>query len=395
MAGFPPIDQLYYENPSLRLGGWIAFVLKRLGRGQATLDIVPGRTGYTRIRCHHFPSLSELSQFLRQDHNSTYYYRGQTSRYAVTYRGTIARLAEAFPDLSPLGITFESLLPSLFRQELTADDPDWGTYVYPTPLDTIPSAVRAIAHTDYEPLRVLLSDFLLELRLLAVNNLLIRLGADPRGGLPDRAPLTNVCQKLGQIISLAQHYEFTSSMIDITKDPDAAVWFASHTWSGHTLKLDNTDGVIYRFRNDNDEINLALNKELMAETPAQLAIFSAGLLGLTDISTLSDDFGLRPSRQSGGSLMGLENSIVFQTLDVYDAYEVFTFPLESVSGTETDLSKADLCPENDPVTTIFTRGYADKRHPLTPEELSSLARAVGLSAHDCGILFRARSERLI
>lgn len=395
MGGFPPIDRLYYENPSLRVGGWMAYVLKHFEQGRPHLNIVPGETSYTRIPCQPFDSLSSLAQYLSESHQDSHYYRGQTKRYRVTYRGAISKLAEAFPELSPVAITIESLMPSLFRQAVGTDDPNWDGYVYPTPLDAISPAVRAIVKSRHDPLRTLLADLLKDLELAAVNNLLIRLGADPRGGLPDRVALTNVLPKLLTLISLSQHYEFSSCMIDITKDPEAAVWFASHTWSGEVLRGPNAYGVIYRFRKNNKEINRVLHKELMTETPAQLAIFGAGLFGLVDISDLPDRFGLRPRKQAGGSIMGLENSVVLHMLDWYDAYEVLTFPLGSVTGTETQLAKSDLCPPQDPATEVFRPELANQCSSILADELAHIAKRLGLSSHDCGVLRRARSMALI
>jgi len=257
----------------------------------------------------------------------------------------------------------------------------------------IAPAIRAISQSDHEGLRELMGQFLMDLRLLAVNNFLIKQGVDPRGGLPERIPLTNIAKKLTTLVSLSQHYEFGSCMIDITNDPDVAIWFASHSWSGELTVSDDQYGVVYRF--NADAINTALQKELLAETSAQLAIFNAGLLGLVDISHDSNAFGLRPLRQAGGSIMGLENSVALYILDVYSALEVFTFPLATVSGNESSHSKNDLVPEDDPLVKVFDVEFKKNAAPLTDVELGKVATEVGLSAEDAGILQRARVQCLI
>jgi hypothetical protein len=394
MAGFPPIDRLYYENPSIRLGGFLAFVLKHFEDGRPAFNLVPGESRYARAYYQRFSSLDEFSPFLRESHDpNKHCYRGQTKRRRVAYRGAIKRLSEAFPELSPLTITFESLIPSLFRSVLLGDTANWEGCRYPSPLDTIVPAIRAVADSGHEALRRLLADFLMDLRLVAVNNLLIRLGADPRGSLPEQFPLTNVSKKLATLVSLSQHYEFGSCMIDITSNPDVAVWFASHSWSGEPVTLQGQDGVVYRFHAD--KINKALHKELMAETPAQLAIFATALLGLVDIGCLPEAFGLRPRRQYGGSIMGLENSVAMYIMDVYEAIETFTFPLSTVTGKETALTKEDLAPPDDPVASVFNPQYRHDVTPLTADELARLAKGLGLSQDDAGVLYRARSEHLI
>lgn len=394
MGGFPPIDELYYENPSLRLGGLLAFALTRFEHGKPRFNLVPGESPYAGAHYRRFSSLEELVSYLRESQDSRrHYYRGQTKRRRITYLGAIEKLAEAFPELSPLAITFESLVPSLFRSAIVGETADWKRYVYPSPLDAIVSAMRAIADCELEELRRLLAEFLMDLRLVAVSNSLIRLNTDPRRGLPETLPLTNISMKLANLVSLSQHYEFGSCMIDITSDPDVAAWFASHSWSGETATFQSQDGVVYRFHADT--INKAFHKELMVETPAQLAIFSTGLLGLVDIGHLPEAFGMRPRRQAGGSIMGLENSVALYILDVYKAMEVFTFPLGSVTGKETRLTKEELAPPGDPVASVFKPQYRQDISPLTADELARLARRLGLSSDHAGVLHRARTERLI
>lgn len=390
---FPPIDRLYYENPSIRLGGFLAFALKEYEGDSPRFNLIPGESSYARAQHQHFDALGELSEFLRESHAEPYYYRGQTKRRRVTYRGRVETLARAFPHLSPLSVTFESLIPSYFRSLLEGETANWKGYSYPSSIDMIAPTVRAIARSDHEGLRELLGQFLMDLRLLAVNNLLIRQGSDPRGGLPERIPMTNITTELATLVSLSQHYEFGSCMIDITNDPDVAIWFASHSWSGVPTVIDGQYGVVYRF--NADAINAALQKELLAETSAQLAIFNAGLLGLVDISHHSDAFGLRPLRQAGGSIMGLENSMALYILDVYGALEVFTFPLATVSGNESSRSKDDLAPEDDPLVKVFDVEFQKNAGPLTDVELAKVATEIGLSADDGGILQRARIQCLI
>jgi hypothetical protein len=372
----------------------MAFALKHFEKSTPRFNIVPGESEYARAKCRHFNSLAELAEIIRQEHEPDDYYRGQVRRYRASYYGSIDKLAEAFPGLSPLTIAFESLVPTLFRPVLAANPPDWDSFAYPTPLETITGVVRSIAASAHDALRQLLREVFSELELLSVNNLLITLGADPRGGLPVRVPSTNVCPKLAQLVSLSQHYEFTSSMTDITKDPDVAIWFASHSWSGDIPRDPSVRGVIYRFRAP-DEVNRAFTKELFTETGAQLQIFRKGLFGLVDISQLPVELGMRPRNQAGGSLMGLENSVVMHILDAYDAFEVFTFPMTSVTGTETGLPRAVLCPPDDEVFTALNPNAAQNHPPISADELRNIARQLAMSEHSCGVLFRARSMALI
>lgn len=392
MAGFPPVDQLYYEHPSLRLGGFLAYALEHYESGLPQFNLIPGESRYAQVRHQRFASLTELSGFLRASHQDRHYYRGQTTRRRVTYSGRVEKLVEAFPALDPLSITFESLVPTLFRSQIAAGTGHWERYRYPTPLDTLTAAVRAIARSDHEEMRNLLAEFLMELRFVAVGNLLVQMGFDPRGGRPQRVPLSNLGTTFAKLVSLSQHYEFASCMIDITSNPDVAVWFATHSWSGEPVVGDR-EAVVYRF--DADAVNAALQKELLAETPAQLAIYSTGFIGLVDIGHLSPAFGLRPQRQFGGSILGLENSSALYVMDVHCAIEVFTFPVASGPRTQVFQSKEELAPTGDPLLKVFDPAFRDNTVSLTAIELASIAREIGLSGEDAELLERARAQRLI
>jgi hypothetical protein len=396
VAGYPPVDKLYYESPSLRIAGFIASVLEKAGSNK--FNVVPGKSTLCRISPKHFDSLRELAQYLRGNHQESMYYRGQTKRYETTYNGRIDTLAQAFPKLVSLEVTFESMIPSLFRPLTKYHNPDWDSYTYPKLLDQIAPAVRAVFNCSYDPIRGLLSKYFKELvnePAFLTRALLARLGF-AKVPLPATltAPMTNISKTLLQLISISQHYEYGSTMVDITQNVDVAVWLASHHWSGDKVGSEAEGvGAIYRFNSAN--INACLTKELENETRASLAISASGLLGVADISDLDKEFGLRPKAQSGGSILGMENSIVYMLLDVYEAMEVFTFPWSSVTGAETPIDKADLCPSGDPLTNVFSPRYMDSKEPISNEELTGFLSEEGFSSDEKGIILRARQMDLI
>ncbi len=396
MAGYPLVDKLYYESPSIRIGGFVAYVLKLSNSNR--LNILPGRSKFCTIPFKHFESLQELANYLKQEHRVSVYYRGQTRRYQATYQGHIKALAEAFPELTPLEITFENMVPSLFRPILIPEYPDWDNFLYPRTLDSIAPAVRAIIKCKYEPVRNLLKAYFQELignPEFLIRPLCAHLGAIVPLPSELTAPMTNISKTLLQLISISQHYEYGSIMTDITSNVDVAAWFASHEWSSGERAVGRVEdsGVIYRFNAGN--INRHMNKELENETPAAPAISASGLLGIADISNLGDEFGLRPKRQYGGSILGTENSIVNFLFDVCEGLEVFTFPLNSTTGKETQKNKVELCPSQDPLVNVFDPMNMHLKEPIKEQELTHFLENEKFTKDEIGVILRARKMNLI
>lgn len=366
MTGFPPTDAVYYENPSLRIGGLIAYTLhQEVLRGNspcidisATSPCLPlfRREPYLRQAA----SLAELCESLRKEHTARYWYRGQTSQHTCAYSGKVRRLAEAFPQLDTLRIRFENWVPSSFRGVMK----DWSKYEHVTSLDHVAPAFRAVARCTDKQLRNMLADgfrpFINETPWIALT-LGFRVSGETRGtGLP---------QGLLNFIALSQHYEYQSTMVDVTKNVDVAAWFASHKWlQDEPIRSKDGVGVIYRF--DRVKLNECLAKELLAQTAAAQRIRDVSLLGFADISGLDGSFAPRAFLQEGGSLFGFENSIATLMVFAYEAVEVFVFQHENTEGDETSVSRwDDLCPQSDPLRQIFDTVNKPPSQPISAEEL--------------------------
>lgn len=381
MPGFPPIDRLYYENPTLRYGGLMAFFSHLYEQGRPHLNFVPGCSPYAIADINRFDCLSDVLTYLKSTHSIGRYYRGQSQRYTVTYSGQI----EAISKEVPLTITFESLRPSFFRA--LGNDPDWNTFMYPKPVDTVAPILRNIARCSYDPLRTLAVNFLRQCRIMALSNLVASMGG--RLGGAGTVSDTNLSHLLVLMISLAQHYEIPSYMIDITHDPEIAIWFASHRWSGEFISNREGDGVVYCF--SGDKLNESIYKELATEAPASLAIYVASLFGLADLAELPAECGMRPIRQRGGSVFGFENSVIWQFLNSSHVSEIVTFPLQSISGKETRIDKGYICPAEDPVLQVFEpSGHLD-HSILSSDELKALATQFGLRPDECEGLAKSRA----
>src|SRR5262249_4287776 len=97
--------------------------------------------------------------------------------------------------------------------------------------------------------------------------------------------------------SLAQHYEIRTAILDVTRDPLVAGWFATNPWNEHEKRPSQGAGVIYRF--DAEKLDRAFHMyNLTAFVQAVLNRVTPALPPfLADISDIPPAMALRPSRQ--------------------------------------------------------------------------------------------------
>jgi hypothetical protein len=450
MAGFPPIDQLYYDNPSPMAGSWLLIRLRqevfyqllRLHnrdksskdlfdlcfsfasnpsnaatldpllrelveqklRRNTLLELDPARA--QKAQPSDFASLADLHAFLREKHNPSFRYRGQTKRYQTTYKGEVPGLASRGHLADPVTIKFEGLVPTLFRPVVQSSPAEWDNYRYPSKLAQIAPALRAIMRSDHQPLRSLVREYFKDVvdhpgifakyTFAGHSNLKL-----PESTMARFARGTMTPNTLLRIISVAQHYELGSVMVDITNDVEVAVWFATHLFGSGDLARSEPDerGVIYRFNAESIQKFVPPAVEVGAREPSRFPFGSlagpAGLIGITDIADLDGVYGKRPKAQAGGSILGLENSSVYLQADLRDAIEVFTFPLSTITGRETSLKKEDLCPPDDPSEKVLSPANASETREFRDDEISTFLVGEGFSNDDIEKILTLRRDGAI
>jgi hypothetical protein len=170
IPGLPIVDELYFEWPSGRLGGWLAFQMQETGLPYASF--VAGESLFVSIPLKQHDTLadalSEIEAEDRQQPYGTYYYRGQASRHYLQCPCHMPRLGQAFPHLGRPTFKFESFLPSAFRGYVTrpADGttpiirwPDWSMR---SPLAGVGPVARALMQSTQEELRQFVRQYLLD-----------------------------------------------------------------------------------------------------------------------------------------------------------------------------------------------------------------------------------------
>jgi hypothetical protein len=389
MPGFPPIDRFYYERPSLRLAGYLALCVSVFERDLPTFDLRPNERPYSRLKPRHFDSFKDLQQQLLSSHLEHHYYRGQNRRYSTQYSGEVASLKELDPRYSPLVVKFEALIPSLMRSVVSNGQADWDQYDYPTIIDALSPAIRAIALRGDKTLKNLLRKFFDELGHIAMERSLLSNGI-LMAPHPNRISSTNIWRRFAELTAISQHYELHSGMVDITTDPEVALWFASHKWDGTPVRFEEPSVVVYRF--DSQSLTHAFQKEFFQQTPARLDIQRAGMFGVVRSADFEFEI-LRLNRQKGGAVMGLENSLSWYIIDTYSSVDIFTSP--PPENQKSGLTLDHLAPRADPLIELFAPELASDRRPIESEELEYLGRCVDMSNNHALMMRLARKERLI
>lgn len=149
--------------------------------------------------------------------------------------------------------------------------------------------------------------------------------------------------------SLAQHYELSTALLDVTYSPRVAAWFATQNWSENTAPPKQGTGVIYRF-------DLAALQGLLKFFGSIEHVQAKDLTGLPgspraspflqDLRAIPPDCASRPTGQQGASLYGLDSIWLLGGVCATGVLEVFEFG----HGTASDIGidRAAIMPVNDP-----------------------------------------------
>jgi hypothetical protein len=364
--GFPLVDGLYWDRPSPMLAGLLlrTLRLRASASGGSVLDL--------RYPSSSPRSIDETIAALKRAHKPGMWYRGQRSRRSCRYQGTIPAIDRSAVSLSrrynPIEVILEGTVPSFFRSITRADPAQWSRFLLRPPLDNFAGPVRAILASREPRLHSLLADVLDQLlfeniRLLQLDRVVL--------GYDDKllAAGTTVPHATLEMISLSQHYEYGSIMIDVTRDVDTAVWFATRDWSTGEVagSDDGSPGVIYRF--DGHRLQAMMRNHLTG--PGAMpppAVNNIGVFGLADISERFRYLG-RPSAQHGGSLLGMESFLTHFLIWKSDAARAFEFDHRTVASRGTALTREDICPSADAGLDIFRPHRKFPNTPIPWEEL--------------------------
>lgn len=366
--GLPLVDTVFWHNPGPKIGGYLAFQLQMAGCGETgahRVDLQP--------RPQRFKSLSELRQHLEREHTNKHWYRGQRRRYQALYRGVIPSLIEAGLGFDAVEFQMESLVPSVYRSFVRSSPATWHeSPPLGPPLDAFAAPLRAILRSGNEKL---IEVFVQATEMIGLDTIRLLVSDRVNIGLGEKmaAPGTNVSKEIAKLISLAQHYEFNSVMVDVTRNVDIAATFASSDWESGKRAREG-GGVIYRF--DALMIEKASVDMLKGGVRSPL-LGPLALLGVTDVHEIGFDLQ-RPVRQQGGSLFGLETAAAHFLFQMHGALEAFVFEEDDV-GADDIPEMNHLRPADDPGLAVFDMSARDQVEPLTDDEIADGLRRAGKS----------------
>lgn len=106
--------------------------------------------------------------------------------------------------------------------------------------------------------------------------------------------------------ALAQHYEIPTGIVDFTKSPRIAAWFATNRWDENDRSPFPAHGVIYRLDRERFESRFS---EWYLQSVYESMIEGREIphrFTIEDISNIPTGCALRPSRQEGCSVLGLD-----------------------------------------------------------------------------------------
>lgn len=332
-----------------------------------------------------FHNLAELVRVLENEHQARYWYRGQSTVYPVTYAARQRGQTTLY--------NFESMIPSSFRAYTRSSPADWTGFKIPLPLDEFAAPLRAMWQGKQPELNRLASEFLdSAIAEIARIGLLGRVNL--HFGEELLAPGTTLSKDQMKLVSLAQHYEYSSVMVDISRSIDVAVWFATRNWKTGAVAGSRSGGAgaIYRF--DSSQIVKMMGELHREDKGAPVPIPNLGAFGSTDIHDQFHNVAMRPNSQQGGSLLGMENFSINVLLKHFEAVEAFHFDHASVKGDETTQTKDTIQPPADPaLATFWPDGRQVGGEPITAPELRAF-----LEVHDprrCDHMVLLRENRLI
>jgi hypothetical protein len=356
--GFSCIDGAYFESPSEMVGGLLSLNISKAQRSgvKAVIDLRPAARA---VR-----PLQKVMDELKAEHRAGFWYRGQRSRRDCLYRGIIPRLHTRHP----IDVVIDAVVPSWFRRITQERPAAWRNFQIGPPLDYVAGPARAIFASRNRAL----GDLLLE----AMQSMLfdaIRIGLSGRVNLSLGealvAPGSNAAQPMLDVISIAQHYEYGSIMVDVSTDIDTGVWFATRDWTTGAVagSGDGGPGAIYRI--DATKVEDMMQGHISGPGSRANPTFQAlGVFGVADISRRFD-FLDRPRAQFGGSLLGMENFVTHFLLEMKGAIEVYQFDHASVRGSEISLGRDDICPPSDMGLEIFRPQEKFAAGPIATVEL--------------------------
>lgn len=405
MSGYPPVDQDAFTR-SIALNGYLAwrlaspvdpYAIPGIATPQARRKLLTYLAERSDRRFRWLSDNSALLSFpvtpcgslrdavnrLTSEHQPQHWYRGQNQQYVAVYEGRL-------PSIGNVRVAFDALMPSYFRQVTTLVPAAWDGAVTTQdrpPTSYVAGPLRAMMRSPQDEMRRHVVRFLGDIRMKALARALSRQSGWSITHPETEAqslPGTNLGESQLHLIALAQHYGFGSVMVDVTNSVDVASWFASRRYQDGTVCAESrARGVIYRF--DKHQIDEVLRTRFVSRQhsspggAARTLLPQLGLFGLVDISQFPAEIAQRPGAQRGGSLFGFENSVLHLMLCESAAVEAFTFPHAPSDADATGLTKAQLCPPDDPALATFDASGENGDAALSPGELDTFLRETGVA----------------
>lgn len=153
--------------------------------------------------------------------------------------------------------------------------------------------------------------------------------------------------------ALAQHYLIPAGLVDVTLDPNVALWFATNEWNEAALPPTDGRSVVYRFECAAMLRNLTFWHTVASYHALKHHTLPPPRFALQSIADLPQLFACRPARQQGASISGFSLFAMYAMAHYVKFIDVFEFDPGGPAPELYPVYRGYLMPDEDPFLSLL------------------------------------------
>jgi hypothetical protein len=153
--------------------------------------------------------------------------------------------------------------------------------------------------------------------------------------------------------ALAQHYLIPAGLVDVTLDPNVALWFAINEWNEAAPQPDSGHSVVYRFDCAAMLRNLTFWHTVASYHALKHRTLPPPRFALQSIADLPQLFACRPARQQGASISGFSPFAMYAMAHYVKFIDVFEVARGGPPPELYPVYRGYLMPDEDPFLALL------------------------------------------